>query len=223
MSIIPNKAETPLNLLETIAASYPLRECPGAAREFKAAGMQFTATAYEAEGFGHIGVMDAKGFLGLMRMETLVLNAFDVDAPLLSLDRMHVFGREILVAEMYDSLLGDTFCTDELENVAALLPSEPKKQGYWYDDLVVAPGLNLKGKRKDSTVFDSISETFLLAYLAAAGGANACDPEQKKRKAAAYSDGLLANGGPATDPVKKSMGEAFTVELFREVLFGTGR
>ena len=207
-------------LLDTIETAYPLHERPGVSRTFKASGMRFSATAYEAIGFGHVSVMNATGIFGLMKMETLILNPFFADAPLLSLDRIHAFGREVLVAEMYDSLLGSSFCFDGLKDVAALCPSEPKKQGYWYDDLIVAPGLNLKGKRADAARFDVASEAFLLTYLAEALEADPCDEAEKKRKASAYSEGLLKHGGPATDPVKKAMGEEWTAALFREVLFG---
>jgi len=215
----PNGVE---QALETIALAYDLHKQPGSTRHFEVKKMQFEAVAYEAEGFGHVGIMSASGLFGLMAIETIILNPFYVDAPLLSLDRVHAFGREVLVAEMYDSLLGYSFPTDELETIAALCPNEPKDQGYWYDDLIIAPSLNLKGKRKDRTLYDSISDTFLLTYLAAAQQAPTCNPAEKKLKAAAYSEGLLKNGGPATDPVKAAMGEEWTCGLFREVLFGTG-
>ena len=60
--------------------------------------------------------------------------------------------------------------------------------------------------------------------LLAGHTANACcwlDATNKEWIAtAAYSEGLLEHGGPATDPVKAAMGEEFTAALFRETLFG---
>ena len=86
-------AKATFNPLDVIASAYELSEKPELAREFKASGMKFSAVAYEAAGFGHVGVMNANGMFGLMKMETLVLNPFCVDAPLFSLDRVHAFGR----------------------------------------------------------------------------------------------------------------------------------
>lgn len=215
-------AKATFNLLDMIASAYELIEKPELAREFKASGMKFSAVAYEAAGFGHVGVMSANGMFGLMKMETLVLNPFSVDAPLFSLDRVHAFWREVLIAEMYDSLLGSSFRADPMEAVAAQCPNISKDKDYWYEYLVVKPGLNLKGKRKDAAAFDGYSQAFLQAYLEAAAKAEPSDPEEKKHKASVYSEGLLSNGGPATDPVKKAMGAEWTEDFFRKVLFGCG-
>ena len=211
----------PYNPLETLATVYDLHELPNSERQFMVRPLNFIANAYEAPGFGHVGSMDATGLFGRIRMETLILNPFFVDAPLLSIDRMHVFGRELLVVEMYDSLVGYVFPTNELQEVAALCPNKPKEDEHWYDHLIVKPNLNLAGKRKDAASFDTATEAFLLAYLESAMKAPVCNPDEKRLKAQAYSEGLLENGGPATDPVKKAMGDEWTARLFRQVLFGT--
>ena len=96
-------------LLDAIRASFALTEKEDATRQFQAMGMAFEARAYAAEGLGHVGVMTAQG---PMKLETLVINPFELDAPILSYDRIHAMGQEIMVAEMYDSLLGDSFGAD---------------------------------------------------------------------------------------------------------------
>ena len=71
-------------LLKTIGEKYPLK--PMDAGEFsslKASGMQFAIEAYEAEGLGHVSYMQAKGFFGLMKMDTLIINPKELDLPLL--------------------------------------------------------------------------------------------------------------------------------------------
>ncbi len=42
----------------------------------------------------------------------------------------------------------------------------------------------------------------------------------KKEKASLYSNGLIENGGPATDPFIQSFGKEKTKKFFKEVLFG---
>ena len=208
-------------LSDEISSAYPLQEKKDSARSFKASGLKFHARSFEAAGLGHMSVMTAAGFFGLMKMETVILNPFFVDAPILSYDRIHAMGREILVMEMYDSLVGDSFSSAGLETVAKECPNLKKDKAYWYDSLLIPPNLNLKGTRRDSAAFDEMAVKFIHAYIAAAEQAKPCDQGQKRMKAAVYSEGLLTHGGPATDPVKKAMGETWTTELFRETLFGT--
>ena len=61
-------------LLEQIGQKYPLTPMEaGEMASFKAKGMKFTLDAYHAQGLGHVSVMRAKGFFGLMKMDTLML------------------------------------------------------------------------------------------------------------------------------------------------------
>lgn len=72
-------------LLSMIAKRYTLTELNiGNMAKFKAKGMTFAIKAYKAKGFGHVSVMRAKGFFGLMKMDTLIVNPTDVDLPLYS-------------------------------------------------------------------------------------------------------------------------------------------
>jgi len=47
-----------------------------------------------------------------------------------------------------------------------------------------------------------------------------CDPERKKEKARAYSNGLLEHGGPAVNNFLKVWGKEKTEDFFGRVLFG---
>ena len=44
--------------------------------------------------------------------------------------------------------------------------------------------------------------------------------EEKRRRAGAYSEGLLVHGGASTDVFLKALGREKTERFFREVLFG---
>ena len=77
-------------LLSMIAKRYALTELNiGDMAKLKANGMTFTIKAYKAKGLGHVSVMRAKGFFGLMKMDTLIVNPTDVDLPLYSYDRIY--------------------------------------------------------------------------------------------------------------------------------------
>ena len=53
--------------------------------------------------------------------------------------------------------------------------------------------------------------------------ATACDVERsaKVAKSREYVEGLIRNGGPAINAVRKMLGDASTETMFRRFLFGT--
>ena len=62
-------------LLNILAEKFPLSEIDVKdMATLKANGMTFSVSAYKAEGLGHVSVMKAKGFFGLMKMDTLIIN-----------------------------------------------------------------------------------------------------------------------------------------------------
>lgn len=48
-----------------------------------------------------------------------------------------------------------------------------------------------------------------------------CDRAEKQAKVRDYTNGLLTNGGPATDQFRKLFGEEVTVELFTKYIFSS--
>ena len=57
-------------ILELIKKNHALApKSVGDFKTFKAKGMTFLCEAYDAEGLGHVSVMRAKGFFGLMKMD----------------------------------------------------------------------------------------------------------------------------------------------------------
>ncbi len=94
---------------------------------------------------------------------------------------------------------------------------------HWYDSMKLAVSLSKKGKKEHSDSFDTCAMDYLEAFLSEAAEAEYCDPAGKKEKASVYVEGLLTHGGPSTDVFKKGLGEEKTAQLFRNILFGTGR
>ena len=96
------------NILSRIAERYPLKEIElHDLAHLKASGMKFTVRAFMAEGLGHVSVMSATGFLGLMKVDTLIINPIALDLPLYSYDRIFAMGNDTLIVELYDTLAGD--------------------------------------------------------------------------------------------------------------------
>ncbi len=208
-------------LLEVLKSKFEL--CPidaGEMKKLKANGMSFDIEAYSAKGLGHISVMRAKGFFGLMKMDTLIINPTEIDLPLYSYDRIFAMGNDTLIVELYDTLICE-YSPDEMEQVKSqysdLAERDPGE--HWYDDIKLAASISKKGKKSESDHFDELTLKHFEAYLASTD--KKADVMTKQEKASYYVEGLLKNGGPSTDVFKKALGEEKTQKLFRKVLFGT--
>ena len=121
---------------------------------------------YEAGGLGAISAMTAVGFFGLMKMETLIVLPRELDLPLLSYDRIHVFGKEIILLELYDTFIKpcDLNVLDLIRNeYHSFTPYEIEKG--WYDAITLPQTTTLKGKKKDAPQFDELCRRFFDAYL----------------------------------------------------------
>ncbi|MBQ3134083.1 MAG: hypothetical protein IJC17_07445 [Clostridia bacterium] len=210
-------------LLSRLAQQFPLRALDvGEMGSLKANGMTFTVEAYEAEGLGHVSVMRATGFFGLMKMDTLIVNPTALDLPLYSYDRIYAMGNDTLIVELYDSQLSP-FAAEGLAAVKAAYTDLPERDpgAHWYDEIKLAESLSKKGKRADTARLNELATAHWDAYLNAP--AAVADAACKRAKAAVYVEGLLQNGGPSTDVFKRSLGDEKTAQLFRKVLFGTDK
>ena len=163
--------------------------------------------------------MQASGFFGLMKMDTLIINPVNIDLPLFSYDRIKAMGNDKLFLEMYDTMVTKT----SMDKVAAVKESygdvpthEPSSA--WYDDIKLPQSMFPLGKKKDSASFDKIAQSFVKAYLETEAPA-VTDPEAKAARIDYYVDGLLSHGGPATDVFVKKFGKEKTTELFKKCLF----
>lgn len=208
-------------ILETIKDRYPLT--PKDAGEFasvKVSGMKFRISAYSAEGLGHVSVMTAKGFFGLMKMDTVIINPLYVDLPLLSYDRIFAMGNDTIYIELFDTLLGafDGQPLNAVKDHYAAIP-EHDHGTHWYDRLMLPASVHKRAKKQTPT-FNKLTEAYFSAFFSIDAPA-VSDPAAKRAKASEYVEGLIANGGPSTDVFKKKFGEEYTAKLFRTVLFGT--
>ena len=208
-------------LLDLIKKKYALSEIDcGEFAEMKVSGMKFHISAYKAEGLGQISIMTATGFLGLMKMDTLIINPTEIDLPLYSYDRIFAMGNDTLIVELYDTLIAD-FSEESLNEVKAkystLIERDPGE--HWYDSIKLKSSISKKGKKPDTETLDEMALEHFKSYINSP--ADKSLPEEKQKKARIYVDGLLEKGGPSTDVFKKSIGKEKTRELFESILFGT--
>ena len=197
----------------------------GEFKTFKAKGMTFVCEAFDAEGLGHVSIMKAKGFFGLMKMDTLVIAPTCVDLPLLSYDRIYAMGNDTLIIELYDTMGEKKVNVASLRSVKSKFSHLPERFAkgeepkHWYDDIRLPETTSKKGKGAHSASFDAYTLAYISEYLALAG--DTCDVNEKIARTEVYASGLITQGGPATDVFKQEFGEEQTGEIIRGVLFGT--
>ena len=210
-------------LLEIMKLQCSLKEMPvGEYKKLKAKGMTFIIRQFYAEGLGNVSVMAAKGFFGLMQMDTFIVNPVEKDLPLFSYDRIYAMGNDTLILELYDTFLNKNGLEklQVVKNRYTDLPDHDLGE-HWYDSIKLKESASKKGKKAQSAEFDAFTEEYFKTYLSGVDQLKKCDPAAKKEKASVYVEGLLSNGGPSTDVFKGALGEEKTADLFRRVLFGT--
>ena len=211
-------------ILSILSKKYPLSELDiGEHSSLKVNGMKFIVKAYKAEGLGQVSVMRAKGFFGLMKMDTLIINPSDIDLPLYSYDRIYAMGNDTLIVELYDTIAGE-YNAQNLdsvkENYSSLSERDPGK--HWYDSIKLPQSISKKGKKAQTPMLDAMTLEYFEAYLASSDAVPS-DISVKRSKAELYVKGLLTNGGPSTDVFKKSLGEDKTAKFFFDTLFGINK
>lgn len=217
-------------ILEALRERFTLTQLEvGEFATLKASGMKFAVEAYKAEGLGHVSVMRAKGFCGLMKMDTLIINPTEIDLPLYSYDRIFAMGNDTLIVELYDTFLGEKeevsyACMAELAEVKETYASLPERDPgeHWYDDIKLSESISKKAKKAQTSKMDELTLAHFNAYLSAPAEKveNEEKAAKKDLKAAVYVNGLLEKGGPSTDVFLKAFGREKTDKLFKEVLFG---
>ena len=212
-------------MLDTIGKRFPLTEKKdGGTLSAKVKGMNFKIRSFEASGLGWVSVMKGSAMLGLMKMDTLIINPFEKDMALFAYDRIHVLGKDTVLIEMYDTRIDRTETPDAAAKVAesyADIPEQPAAPN-WYDGIILPGSIKKSGKKDLSPRFDRLTAEYLDVYLSLCNDAEECSREEKIQAAQAYTEGLLSNGGPSTDQFIKAKGREFTETLFRETIFGTG-
>ena len=211
-------------LIEKINAAHPMTKLEiGEYAEIKAPMMKFEISVYKAEGLGHVSVMSMSGMLGLMKMDTIIINPKDRDLPLLSYDRVYAAGNDTFIVELYDTMASPTEMSalGKVKSDAAALPQNDLGE-HWYDNIKLPESLSFKGKKNHEAEFDRVAISALEAYFAAEDNKD-FDAGVKAEKSDLYVEGLLKNGGPSTSVFLKLFGEEKTADLFRTVLFGTKR
>ena len=137
------------NMLKVLNEYFPLKSL--SAGEFSkiiVSGMNFTIERYYAKGIGNVSVMQASGFFGLMKMDTLIINPTECDMPLFSYDRVHAMGNDTFIVELYDTMTNNVDLS-AIETVKAAYAGLPDHDlgSHWYDSIKLSESVSKKNKK----------------------------------------------------------------------------
>jgi len=94
-------------VLETLKQHYEVIEKDiGSDAKLDKGLMHFTVRSFDIAGIGNLCLLNMRGMLGLMKMETVVISSFTKDVPLLNIDTVSAMGNTTRIAELYDTRIG---------------------------------------------------------------------------------------------------------------------
>ena len=213
------------DLIEVIESSFRLKElCSGEFSSLKVGPMKFSIRHWDGGLLGNVSYMVASGMMGLMKMETLIINPTEADLPLLSMDTVLAMGKLTTIAEIYNTTVNgfDEKACLEVKDSISSYPDRPVAEN-WYDNIKLGCSWGKKTGKKTLAEMEKALSDYMKAYLSVASGKSRIEDAdllaEKKKRSDAYVNGLLEHGGPSTDVFVKNLGREKTAKLFHEILF----
>ena len=186
-------------------------------------GMVFDTRSYTVEGVGHLCILNMKAMLGLMKMETVVLSAFEKDVPLVNFDWVSAFGKETQLNEFYDTQISP-YPQEKLDEFMKIKDGDRDIADYvsavaWYDGILYPCSYRKTGKKMTQR-FSSATKKYAGTLMDQLNSAAACDPEAKKEKVREFAETLVEKGGPAVNQVTKLFGKETAERLVLGHMYG---
>ena len=201
----------------------------GADAHLSKRGMTFDTKSCEIKGVGHLCVMRMNAFMGLMKMETIVIAPTKVDMPLFNVDWVSAFGTETLIAELYDTQLepwrgGAQKKFEEIQE--EYLDVEDNESGeHWYDSVLYPVSIHKKGKGLTDR-FNDAAKDYIdlfaaeLAELSEPAAAGKCPADLKRARVGDFARTLVENDGPAVNMMAKLFGEETMRRIVLKHMYG---
>ena len=200
----------------------------GADAHLSKRGMTFDTKSCEIKGVGHLCVMRMNAFMGLMKMETIVIAPTKVDMPLFNVDWVSAFGTETLIAELYDTQLEPwpEEAQKKFEEIQEeYLDVEDNESGeHWYDSVLYPVSIHKKGKGLTDRFNDAAKDYIDLfaAELAELSepAAGKCPADLKRARVGDFARTLVENDGPAVNMMAKLFGEETMRRIVLKHMYG---
>lgn len=186
-------------------------------------GMTFETKRWEIKDIGHLCVMRMNAFLGLMKMETIVIAPTHADLPLFNADWVKAFGKETLIAELYDTQLcpWPEEAQKKFEGIkAAYTDIEEYSSGeHWYDSVLYPASFHKKGKGFTER-FNKAAREYIDLFAAELSAAEQCEAGPKSERVGDFARTLVQNDGPAVSMMAKLFGEDTMRRIVLKHMYG---
>lgn len=194
----------------------------GSFKDVRIEGSKIHIEAYDVNGLGRVSTVEVIGFLKLWKMQSLIINPLEVDAPIYYYHRHNRKGNDIYKVEVLNTLLEDrelSEFTPVLEKYASIPDAEDKEN--WYDEMKMPACVLKRVKKAESEKLDEVATEHFAAYLELLQAAPKCGKTRKKEHMKEFTDGLVELAGIAVLQLFRAYyDKKVAKKLCLDILFG---
>lgn len=209
--------------LEDIKKEYACEQVDvGDFETVKVEGAKIHIEAYNVTGLGRVSLVEVHGFLNLWKMQSMIINPLEVDAPIYYYHRHNRKGNDVYKAEVLNTLLNDRVLEEfvpVLEKYADVPDAEDKEN--WYDELKMDSCVLKRVKKAEIAKNDEVARAHFEAFMMVVAHAPACGKTRKKDHMKEFTDGLVELAGIAILQLFRAYyDKAVAKSLCLDILFG---
>ena len=167
-------------------------------KEVKIEGTKIYIKAYDVIGMGRVSTVEVDGFLKLWKMQSMIINPLEKDAPIYYYHRHNRKGRDICKIEVLDMLLEVRDIPDfdpVLEKYAHITDLEDKEN--WYDEIKMSTCILKTVKKAEAAKLDEVAKDHFAAFMKVLETSPTCGKTRKKECVSEFTDGLVDESGLA--------------------------
>lgn len=189
--------------------------------------MTFHSKVNYIEGIGVLSFMTVN--MGIMQMITFMIDPFEKDLPLLSMDFIYMFGKRKIIVEVYDLVIDKE--NNKYKNFIKKIEKinndnsnlgifELKKSwNFAFHAFLIHKSGTAKNDGQISNIFKESVESYI-EFSKEMPELNKDDKEKKYTLIKDLSDQFIEKGGIAVNVFKKSFGEENTRKILGKICFG---
>lgn len=178
---------------------------------------------FKLDEFTSLSILEGKGMLGLIKVNTVVLTSSFKDIPLFSYDFMNMMGKKYYLYEMYDTFVENKkdyssyiSSSNPIKDIKDYKPSESEMDKYLLSETI----RKNPHTKEEMKLLDEQTERFINLVIEEYLSSKEVNVEEKQNKNAKYVYDLLTYGGVSTDLFTKKLGIETTKEIYEHILFG---
>lgn len=178
---------------------------------------------FKLDEFTTLSTLEAKGILGLIKINTVVLTSSIKDIPLFSYDFMVMMGKKYYFFEMYDTFVGEkkdysSYITssNSIKDIDDYKPNESEMDKYLLSESI----RKNPHSKEDFNRLEEQTVRFINLAIEEYLSSSEINVKEKYKNNENYVHNLLTCGGASTNLFIKKLGLETTKEIYEHILFG---